>query len=132
MSAPDPEPHVACHPRPPRPQPPAALSPAAVAREITCAGSSGTRFGQAFIRRVENATGRISLIRRAAGYEADVAAGLDFWRVMTDRFALRQIADCAQGGKEVMDFLRCRTYALSPKPLDPARLGYEFEEHHRR
>lgn len=65
------------------------LPPAGVAREITYAGSARTRPGQAFIRAMENATGRISLIRRVAGYEADVASGLDFWRVMADRFGLR-------------------------------------------
>jgi len=65
------------------------LPPAGIAREITYAGSARTRPGQAFIRAVENATGRIGLIRRVAGYEDDLAAGLDFWRVMADRFGLR-------------------------------------------
>jgi putative hemolysin len=66
-----------------------ALPTAGIAREITYAGSARTRPGQAFIRAVENATGRLGLIRRVAGYEEDVAAGLDFWRVMADRFGLR-------------------------------------------
>jgi putative hemolysin len=67
----------------------AALPPAGIAREITYAHSAQSRPGQAFIRVMENATGRLSLIRRAAGYEAEVGAGGDFWRVMADRFGLR-------------------------------------------
>ena len=67
----------------------AALPPAGVAREITYAHSARSRPGQALIRAVENATGRIALIRRAAGYDAEVAAGRDFWRVMADRFGLK-------------------------------------------
>lgn len=35
-------------------------------------------------------------------------------------------------GKQMMDFLRRTTYDLSPKPLDTALLGFEFEAHHRR
>lgn len=68
----------------PRPAP-----PAGVAREITYAHSARTRPGQAFIRAMENATGRLGLIRRAAGYEDEVGQGRDFWRVMADRFGLR-------------------------------------------
>jgi putative hemolysin len=37
---------------------------------------------------MENATGRISLIRRAAGYEQEVAQGRDFWQVMVERYGL--------------------------------------------
>jgi putative hemolysin len=33
--------------------------------------------------------------------------------------------------KAMMDFLRRRTYALSPKPLPDAGYGFEFEERHR-
>ena len=33
--------------------------------------------------------------------------------------------------KAMMDFLRARTYALSPKPLEP-HYGFEFEDKHRR
>jgi putative hemolysin len=40
------------------------------------------------IRLMENATGRIGLIRRARGYERDVAAGRDFWQVMVERYGL--------------------------------------------
>jgi putative hemolysin len=62
---------------------------AALAREISYAGSAATRPGRAVIRLLENATGRPGLIRRAAGYEAEVAAGRDFWEVMVDRYGLR-------------------------------------------
>jgi putative hemolysin len=40
------------------------------------------------IRLMENATGRIGLIRRARGYEREVAAGRDFWEVMVERYGL--------------------------------------------
>jgi putative hemolysin len=59
-----------------------------VAREITYAHSASSAPARAFIRAVENATGRIGLIRRCAGYEAEVAQGRDFWRVMMERFGL--------------------------------------------
>lgn len=67
----------------------APLPPLGVARDITYANSARSRPGRAFIRVMENATGRLGLIRRAAGYEADLAQGADFWRVMADRFGLR-------------------------------------------
>lgn len=34
--------------------------------------------------------------------------------------------------KAMMDFLRARTYALSPTPVDPATYGFEFEAKHKR
>jgi putative hemolysin len=40
------------------------------------------------IRLMENATGRLGLIKRAAGYEQEVAQGRDFWEVMIDRYGL--------------------------------------------
>lgn len=43
-----------------------------------------------------------------------------------------ELAGMAGNGKEMMDFLRRRTYALSPKPLDTGRLGHEFEARYRR
>ena len=59
-----------------------------LAREISYASSARTRTGRVLIRVMENATGRLSLIRRAAGYAEDVAQGEDFWRVMVDRYGL--------------------------------------------
>ncbi len=40
------------------------------------------------IRFMENATGRLGLIKRAAGYEDEVAQGRDFWQVMVERYGL--------------------------------------------
>ncbi|MEL6681996.1 MAG: lysophospholipid acyltransferase family protein [Pseudomonadota bacterium] len=60
-----------------------------VARDITYASAAKGRPGRAMIRVMENATGRLRLIRKAKGYDLDVAAGEDFWRVMSDRYGLR-------------------------------------------
>lgn len=57
-------------------------------REISYAHSAKSRSGRALIRVMENATGRIHLIRRAEGYEHQVAAGADFWDVMRGRYGL--------------------------------------------
>jgi len=59
-----------------------------IARDISYCHSAETRGGRAMIRLMENATGRISLIRRARGYEHEVAAGRDFWEVMVERYGL--------------------------------------------
>ncbi|MFN3210947.1 MAG: lysophospholipid acyltransferase family protein [Roseovarius sp.] len=59
-----------------------------VARDISYAYSAQTRGGRAMIRTMENLTGRIRLIKRAAGYEREVAAGRDFWQVMVERYGL--------------------------------------------
>lgn len=40
------------------------------------------------IRTMENLTGRIRLIKRAKGYETEVASGRDFWQVMVERYGL--------------------------------------------
>lgn len=60
----------------------------AVTRDISYASSAKTRNGRAVIRMVENMTGRVGLIRRAAGYEREVAAGRDFWQVMPARYGI--------------------------------------------
>lgn len=59
-----------------------------IARDISYAHSASTKGGRALIRVMENATGRISLIRRAMGYEQDLAQGRDFWQVMVERYGL--------------------------------------------
>ncbi|KIC37407.1 lysophospholipid acyltransferase family protein [Leisingera sp. ANG-M7] len=59
-----------------------------IARDISYAHSASTRTGRAVIRLMENSTGRLNLIRRAAGYEKEVAAGRDFWAVMAERYGL--------------------------------------------
>ncbi len=61
---------------------------AGVAREISYAHAAATGPGRALIRGVENASGRLRLIRRAAGYEAEVARGRDFWEVIAGRYGL--------------------------------------------
>ena len=61
----------------------------ATAREISYAYSARTRAGRAFIRGVENLTGRPRLIRMARGYDLEVAQGRDFWEVMQERYRIR-------------------------------------------
>jgi putative hemolysin len=58
-------------------------------RDISYASSARTRGARALIRVLENATGRLSLIRRAAGYEAEIARGRSFWQVLPERYGLR-------------------------------------------
>ncbi|MDU8913352.1 lysophospholipid acyltransferase family protein [Aestuariicoccus sp. MJ-SS9] len=58
------------------------------ARDISYAHSAQTRGGRAMIRLMENATGRLALIRRAEGYEDEIAQGRDFWQVMVARYGL--------------------------------------------
>ena len=58
-------------------------------REITYAHAASTGPGRLLIRSLENASGRLALMRRAAGYQEEVAQGRDFWRVMMERFGLR-------------------------------------------
>ncbi len=59
-----------------------------VARDISYAHSAETRSGQAVIRIMENATGRLRMIRRAAGYQEDITQGRNFWDVMVQRYGL--------------------------------------------
>ncbi|GGO52036.1 Putative hemolysin [Roseovarius pacificus] len=59
-----------------------------IARDISYAHSARTRSGRAMIRTMENLTGRIGLIKRARGYEHEIAQGRDFWQVMVERYGL--------------------------------------------
>ncbi|PZQ99400.1 MAG: acyltransferase [Cereibacter sphaeroides] len=59
-----------------------------VTRDISYATSARSRSGRALIRVLENATGRLSLIRRAEGYEHEVASGKSFWSVIAERYGL--------------------------------------------
>lgn len=59
-----------------------------LARDISYSSSARSRSGRALIRILENATGRLRLIRRAEGYEDDVADGRDFWQVIVERYGL--------------------------------------------
>ncbi|MGR3436305.1 MAG: lysophospholipid acyltransferase family protein [Shimia sp.] len=65
-----------------------AKAPKHVAREISYAHSARSKSGRALIRVMENATGRLALIRRAQGYEDEIAQGRDFWEVMAERYGL--------------------------------------------
>ena len=58
------------------------------ARDISYAYSARSKPGRAMIRLMENATGRLGLIKRAEGYETEVAQGRDFWEVMVERYGL--------------------------------------------
>lgn len=60
----------------------------AIAREISYASSAASRGGRAMIRVMENATGRLELIKRASGYDDEVRLGRDFWQVMVERYGL--------------------------------------------
>lgn len=59
-----------------------------IAHHISYAHSAKTRPGQALIRLMENSSGRRGLLRRARGYEEDVAAGRGFFEVIADRYGL--------------------------------------------
>jgi len=59
-----------------------------IARDITYATSAKGRPGRTLIKVLENSTGRLRLIRKAKGYQDEVAGGADFWGVMTDRYGL--------------------------------------------
>jgi putative hemolysin len=59
-----------------------------ITRDITYASAARTRTGRAVIRMLENATGRLALIRRAAGYDAEIAQGRSFWDVIPARYGL--------------------------------------------
>jgi putative hemolysin len=61
---------------------------ARIAREITYARSAATPAGRAVVRLLETATGRLALIRRVRGYDAEVAGGADFWQVMCRRYGI--------------------------------------------
>ncbi|WP_282118510.1 lysophospholipid acyltransferase family protein [Ruegeria atlantica] len=59
-----------------------------VARDISYAYSAETKSGRMVIKLMENTTGRMRLIKRADGYEKEVADGRDFWSVMVERYGL--------------------------------------------
>lgn len=59
-----------------------------LARDISYATSARSKGGRTVIRLLENATGRLSLIKRADGYEAELARGRSFWDVIAERYGL--------------------------------------------
>lgn len=59
-----------------------------VTREISYSYSARSRSGRAVIRLIENTTGRLGLIKRADGYQHEVAGGSSFWEVIARRYNL--------------------------------------------
>ncbi|MEM9636416.1 MAG: lysophospholipid acyltransferase family protein [Pseudomonadota bacterium] len=59
-----------------------------ITRDISYSYSAETKGGRALIRVMENSTGRLRLIKRARGYEREVAQGRDFFDVMVERYGL--------------------------------------------
>lgn len=59
-----------------------------IAQEISYASSAKSRTGKGFIRLMENASGRLRLIKRAEGYEKQVQIGQDFWNVICERYGV--------------------------------------------
>lgn len=59
-----------------------------LSRDISYASAARSKAGRALIRTLENATGRLSLIRQAAGYEQELCQGQSFWQVIPRRFGL--------------------------------------------
>ncbi len=59
-----------------------------IARDISYANSAETKGGRMVIKLMENTTGRLRLIKRADGYDSEVANGRDFWSVMVERYGL--------------------------------------------
>lgn len=62
---------------------------ARLAQEISYANAIPSLPGRLLVRTVENLGGRRGLIRRAEGYERDVAGGRPFWEVIAERYGLR-------------------------------------------
>ena len=62
---------------------------AQIAKEISYAHSAQSKGGRALIKIMENMTGRIGLLKRAQGYQADVLAGQSFWNVIVNRYGLQ-------------------------------------------
>jgi len=59
-----------------------------IARDISYSYSAQTKAGKTVIKLMENTTGRLRSIKRARGYEQEVANGRDFWQVMVERYGL--------------------------------------------
>lgn len=57
-------------------------------RDLSYAHAARSKPGKALIRLMENTTGRVSLIKRARGYEHDVGPDTNFFEVMVARYGL--------------------------------------------
>lgn len=64
------------------------MTTARIARDISYANAVPGLRGQ-LVRGLENLTGRATLIRRAQGYDREIARGDDFWEVMARRYGTR-------------------------------------------
>lgn len=64
------------------------MQPQNLSRDISYASAARSKGGRVLIRALENATGRLSLIRRAQGYEEELAQGRSFWQVIPERYGL--------------------------------------------
>ena len=57
-------------------------------RDISYSHSANSLLGKAFIKMIENATGRVCLIKRARGYSNELGSEHSFWEVMISRYGL--------------------------------------------
>ena len=55
---------------------------------ISYAQSADSKRGQSVIMLLENVTGRLALIKRAHGYQNELAQGRNFWQVIVERYGL--------------------------------------------
>jgi hypothetical protein len=55
---------------------------------ISYAQSADSKRGQSVIMLLENVTGRLALIKRAHGYQDEIAQGRNFWQVIVERYGL--------------------------------------------
>ena len=69
-------------------------------RDLSYASTAQSRTGRALIRLMENSTGRLHLIRRARGFEAELDSGRNFFDVMVDRYGLA--LDVVQGSLDLI------------------------------
>lgn len=60
-----------------------------IARDISYASTVDCPRRRVLVRLVENLTGRPGLIRRARGYEDELASGANFWEVIAQKYGLR-------------------------------------------
>ena len=56
--------------------------------QVSYAKAAQTRSGQTVIKLIENATGRLDLIKRAQDYDIEIAQGRSFWDVMLGRYGV--------------------------------------------
>lgn len=55
---------------------------------ISYSHSAQSRAGRAVIKLLENATGRVQLIKRAQNYDQEISGGKCFWELMLERYGL--------------------------------------------